>query len=352
MLLWGAGVVVGTLLTPGLRRHLRTRWPWIGGAIALAIFSPNLVWQVQNDWATAQFFQNISEGMLAAIPRPLFVAGQLLYAHPFTAPVWVAGLWRLFRGSARPFRVLGWLYVVAFSLLLIKQGKPYYLAGAYPALFAAGGVQLESWIPARARLARGVVIGALAIGSALAMVVGLPILRVQTIDETVGAVLGRVVPPIALTHDLHDEFGWREQAETAASVAAKLPSDERAHALVLASNYGQAAAMSFFGPEFGAPPVASGHMSYHLWPPALTPRVVIAIGYTDDELEGLFGSVRHAAVIDHPLAVPWQRSIPVYVCRQPRIPWPELWNSLKRFRHRTPTSEQPFVLELEPTLSR
>ena len=352
MLLWGAGVLVGTLLTPSLRKHLKTPWPWLGGVIAFAVFLPNVIWQVQNEWATAQFLRNVSEGTLAAIPRPLFVAGQLLYAHPFTAPIWIAGLWSLFRGSARPFRVLGWVYVVAFAVLLIGHGKPYYLAGAYPALFATGAVQLERWISARSRVARAAVIGALVIGSALAIAVGLPVFRLEAIDKGVGALLGRVVPPIALTHDLHDEFGWREQAETLASVAANLPAEDRSEALVLAHNYGQAAAVSFFGPELHAPPVASGHMSYYLWPPARDPRVVIAVGYTKAELKPLFDSVEQAATVDHPLAVPWQRSLPVYVCRGARASLPETWPSLKRFRHRLARNDLPQVLELEPKRHR
>jgi hypothetical protein len=43
------GLVAGVLLTD-LRRHLRSRWPWIGGAIAVLVFLPNLVWQWRHEF--------------------------------------------------------------------------------------------------------------------------------------------------------------------------------------------------------------------------------------------------------------------------------------------------------------
>ena len=39
------GVLVGVALTRETRPVLRTRWPWLGGLIALAMWAPNLVWQ-------------------------------------------------------------------------------------------------------------------------------------------------------------------------------------------------------------------------------------------------------------------------------------------------------------------
>ena len=76
MLLWGAGIAVGMALTPSARPQLLTRWPYIGLAIALAIFAPNLVWQHEHAWPTLEFIRNAREGMLARVPRVLFAAGQ------------------------------------------------------------------------------------------------------------------------------------------------------------------------------------------------------------------------------------------------------------------------------------
>ncbi|WPL14373.1 MULTISPECIES: glycosyltransferase family 39 protein [Thiorhodovibrio] len=36
-------------------RALRTRWPYLGGLIALLVFSPNLLWNAHNDWLSLRF---------------------------------------------------------------------------------------------------------------------------------------------------------------------------------------------------------------------------------------------------------------------------------------------------------
>jgi hypothetical protein len=73
MLLWGAGITVGIVLTPSARPQLRTRWPYLGLLIAFLLFAPNLLWQAQHDWATLEFVRNARHGTLARIPRALFV---------------------------------------------------------------------------------------------------------------------------------------------------------------------------------------------------------------------------------------------------------------------------------------
>src|SRR5262249_9193812 len=58
--LWlGAGIGAGLLLTPA-RRQLATAGPWIAGAIALALFVPNVLWEIANGWPTVEFIRNAS----------------------------------------------------------------------------------------------------------------------------------------------------------------------------------------------------------------------------------------------------------------------------------------------------
>jgi 4-amino-4-deoxy-L-arabinose transferase-like glycosyltransferase len=44
------GLAIGLALT-GWRQQLRSRWLWAGGALALLIWAPNLVWNAQHQWA-------------------------------------------------------------------------------------------------------------------------------------------------------------------------------------------------------------------------------------------------------------------------------------------------------------
>jgi 4-amino-4-deoxy-L-arabinose transferase-like glycosyltransferase len=335
MLFWALGLAVATAVIPGLRADLRTRWPWLGAALAILIFSPNLAWQLENDWATLEFLQAIRSGTLDRIPRALFLGGQVLYMNPLAAPIWIIGLVALLRDSRPSRRVHAVVFLTALVALVLLKAKPYYLAPAYPVLHAAGGIWLAGRLEDR-RWSLGAISATLAAAAAGAALVTLPILSLPSLNGIVAKVLGWAVPPVALTHDLHDEFGWPEQARAAAEVAATLSERERAHAVLLTGNYGQASAASFFG-EGALPPAVSGHMSYHLWGPTTRPaEVALSYGLAREQLLGLYRDVREQGRIHHPLAAPGERELPVFVCRSPRRSLAEAWPELKRYGHGAP----------------
>ncbi|NRA43742.1 MAG: glycosyltransferase family 39 protein [Oligoflexales bacterium] len=78
MLLIGP-VFLSSLVFAG-KRQLGTRWPYLGGLIALLVFSPNLLWNHQNDWLTWRF--QLKHGL--AQQRAQLVAGQLPSAQKAT----------------------------------------------------------------------------------------------------------------------------------------------------------------------------------------------------------------------------------------------------------------------------
>jgi hypothetical protein len=302
--------------------------------IALGLFAPNLIWQARNDWATFEFLREISRGMLADIPRALYVGGQVVYMNPLALPVWLGGLWFLFSEAGRPYRLFGWLFLTVFSVQLALQSKPYYLAAAFPPLFVGGGILVERASTARPWLGRVAAVQA-GLGVLVGSVLSLPILSLEATDRLLSRTIGWAVPPIALTQDLHDEYGWVEQAQVVARVQQQaLGAEAGARPMVLTRNYGQASAIQFFGPRLGLPPAASGHMNYHLWGmPVAHPTSVIAYGLPLETLRRLFEDVRVVGHIDHELAAPHERHLPVYLCRAPRRPLGESWALLKRYGH-------------------
>lgn len=326
MLLFGPGLCLGLLAT-SLREQLRKPWIWLGGAVALAIFAPNLVWQAGHGWPTVAFLWNMNRTVLSHVSRGLFLAGQLLYMHPFLVVVWGVGLVWLLRQKQAGERTLGFVWVGALAVLLLTRGKPYYLAPAYPALFAAGGTALERWLGTRGR---AVLVAWLAVGSTLSLSLGLPLLPLWQIDRMTQTLFGWAVKPTDLTHDLHDEFGWPEQAEVVTRVVDMLSPEERRHAVILTSNYGEASAVAYFGHDL--PRVVSGHMTYYLWGHGPdSPSVVIAYGMPRRSLTPLFEHVEQRARIHSPLAM--ESDLPVFVCSSPRRPWVSIWPTLRRYYH-------------------
>jgi hypothetical protein len=332
--LWGVALALGILASP-MRRALVSLWPWAGIAMAAVLVLPNFLWQVENGFVSLEFMQNLRREVLAEQGRGLFLAGQILYFHPLAVPVWVAGIRFAFsdRGrAARPFAVL---FIGMGLFLLVAGGKPYYQASAYPPMLAAGSVALESWLGQRPRLRRALVGSLVSTGIALAALT-LPALPITIVDRAIGAVLGWVVPPMALTHDMHGMLGWDEHAAAIDSVYRMLPAVERDRATVLTRSYSQAAAINLLRRN-PVPRAVSGHMTYFLWgADGDRGEVLISYGMSRAFLDHNYRTCQEATRIAAPLARPGDTDLPVFVCRQPRRTMVELWPQVRHIGHAPP----------------
>jgi hypothetical protein len=129
-----------------------------------------------------------------------------------------------------------------------------------------------------------------------------------------------------------DMFGWRNQVAVVASVYRSLSAEDRSRAAILASNYGEAGAIDYFGPAYGLPRAISPHNNYYLWGPGtFSGDVVIAVGMDTEKLGLLFADVQRVATISDPYAIPDENNLPVYLCRKPRLPLSQAWARLKFF---------------------
>jgi hypothetical protein len=328
------GIGFGVLLTP-LRAHLRTRWPYLAVAIAIALFLPNIVWQIRNDWPTLRFMIDLNSSTMGGISILQFVLGQFLYLNPFTAPVWIAGLVLFFRGGGAPYRPLGVLFAVVAVLLLAAKSKVYYLAPAYPMLLAGGGVVFERFASRKGRAwARPATVGLLLASFAALAPLSLPIMSVQTADRVAEIVtFGAMESSREITGDLHGMFGWEERVETVAKVFYSLSPEERDTTVIFGAGYGVAGAIDHFGGAYGLPKAVSNHLTYHYWglpDKPITTFVFAGVPTANPQLRSLFADVSPAAETVLENVDPSDRIFSVTVCRSPRMEAHEMWAKLGR----------------------
>jgi Dolichyl-phosphate-mannose-protein mannosyltransferase len=315
------GLLVGVVLA-GPRRLLRNTYVWAGAAIALVLWSPWIVWQVEEGWPQLDVSRSIAAGESASSePWWLMVPFQVLLVSPLLAPVWIAGLVRLVRDPAvRDFRFLAWAWVVLAVVFMASGGKPYYLAGLLPALIAAGATPTQRWLERGSRRLRKAAFGAaLGLSAIVGAIVALPVLPA---DQT--------EPVVAVNEDVGETIGWPEFVETVADVHRELPNAERA--VILTDNYGEAGAIDRYGPALGLPPAYSGHNAYWDWgPPKGRGGPVIAVGLEPGDLTATLRDCRPAARIDNPDGVEnEEQGNLVTVCRSPVEPWSQVWPELRQ----------------------
>ena len=332
-LYFGAAVALAILMSP-LRRELRRPAPWIALLLALAIGSPSIAGQLALDWPVVAQMRDLQAAQLARVTPWDFAAGQLLFG-PATLLALLGAAVLLFAHWARPFRATGLACVAAFVLLALMRGKPYYYGPMYPTLFAAGAIALTR-VPrlARTRVTVAMVL-VLAYGVAL-LPVGLPFLAPEPMSRYADALgIGAVTRTnrgdrLALPQDYADMLPWEAQAAAVARVYHALPPEERAEAVIVADNYGEAGAIDFHGPRHGLPPAVLPASSYWFFGPGPKPgRVVVTIGVDSADLAEFYDSVTVAGRITaSPYVVGEERDVPLLVGRAPRTTLQAIWPTL------------------------
>jgi hypothetical protein len=335
MLFFGSGLAVGMLFTPARRQFFRI-WPWLGAVIASLIFLPNLLWEVRNDWPTIRLLHHVIGGKYSHVSAWDYIWQQTLLAHPLAAPIWILGLWFLFRDAqGKKYAVLAWAYLTVLAEMIVLNGKIYYLAPAYVMLLAAGAVWIEQRaLPRTGAWLKPAIVAPLLIGGIIAAPLAMPILPVNAIIKyarfwDVQAIHVENVPQGELPQLFGDMFGWQEQASSVASVYHSLPAGERGKAALLAYNYGEAGAIDYFGPRLGIPKAISGHNQYGFWGPrGYSGEIVVAIGYTEPQLRQYFAEVSPAEHVSPLHALPEESDLTIFICRQSREPLSKMWPRL------------------------
>ena len=333
--LFGLGLAVALVATRAGRYHLRTPWPWLGGALALALTFPNLLWQHAHGWPTAEFIHHNNAWNRRGWTAAGFLLLQTLSTGPALGLVAMGAWWAGSPRGTPGARVGLWIAGTTAVTLLLLRGKAYYLGPVYPWLVAAGSVAVgeltrrmaTTWTEAGwiHWLRPGVVL-VLVLGVLLLGPVALPIVP---LGQLAGSWALRLNP------DLARHVGWPELVAQVAAVVDGLPEAEQARVTILSVHYEGAAAIEHYAPAFAARlPVVSPHNNYWLWGPGeREPQTVVVVGaWQQGWQEELFGRVERVATIVTPDGVTndWTGR-GIFVCRQPRRPLRAAWSELKNF---------------------
>ena len=306
-------LISAILLTPQRKIFLNKAWLLAAG-IALLIFLPNLIWQINNQFPVIRHMKELKDTQLDFI-NPFDFTLQQLLIHATASVIWITALFiYFFSRSLRQFRFLGIAYILLIVLLIFLQGKSYYSFGAYPVLFALGGIALSRLL---SHLPGGLQYASLAIiliPSLLILPIVVPVLSFNTtlqFFEFTSNKLNLKFPVKwedqelhATTQDYADMLGWEELAIGASKSFDLIPESDREHTTIFANNYGQAGAIDRFRKKYNLPATVCLNSSYALWSPeSIKTRHLIYINdeYPDD-LHPAYKKVIKVAEIENPYA--------------------------------------------------
>jgi 4-amino-4-deoxy-L-arabinose transferase-like glycosyltransferase len=237
-LFFGVSILLWLVLVPNQRHWLSTPWPYLGGLVAFAVFSPVIVWNAEHDWVslikqlgrargdafTLQYLIEIVPVQVGLATPPIFVLG-------------VAGLFAPAYGS-RPARVL--LNVMIFPLFLYflwhslhARVEGNWLGPIYPAfaIAAALAVKKIEW--------RGAMRPLIDISRWLALPFGIGLFVLVGLQAAFGVVPLHRDPSARLLG-----AGWRDLAADIEAMRTRLG----ARCLIV-DNYGLASWLAFYLPQ-------------------------------------------------------------------------------------------------------
>ena len=334
MAFWVAGLIVAVLIT-STRKYLRSKWLYFGALIAFLIFLPNLIWQIQHNFIAFEYLKAIHTRDISWGRAAEFLPEQLyLTTNPLSLPIWIIGLGlTLFSASMKKFRALAWMFLTTFVLFLVNQGRGYYTAPSYVMLLAVGCVGIENWL--------------INMGSEIKRRIGFGALwATQIIGAVIGVILMKPIAPVnsalwdfstSVTDDLFTEMiGWQDLTKQVAGIYQSIPEADKPGTVILAGNYGEAGALDLYGDAYGLPRVISGGNSY--WYRGYgepDPETVIVVGFDGTYAKNYFSSCSYSDTVTNSYHVRNEETIyhtSLYVCREPRKPWKELWQDMQWYQ--------------------
>jgi hypothetical protein len=304
--------------------------------VVFLLFLPNLVWLIQHHFPFLEFERNSRASGSRILRGPIpFLADQAIILGPMLAPLWIAGLaWLFMARQARRFRFAAIAASAVIVLLLILQAKNYYVAPIYPLLFAAGAVALEHATRSRTWM-RPVYVVPIVISGVLLAPLVMPILPVprflayHRLWRGFTPVRFENQPETPLPQYFADEFGWEEMARQTALAYNALPPVERKQTAIFANDYGQAAAIDYFGPRYSLPAAIGRNESYWLWGPrGYTGSSAIVLGSDGKGDRTHFKTVEAVGQVDNPYSRPDER-FTLFLCRGLSPELHALWPRLK-----------------------
>lgn len=296
-----------------LNRHI------IGAAIvAIIIFLPNIIWQLNHHLPVITHMKTLQKQQLDYIKPSDFIAQELL-VNGVALFIWLTGLiFLLFSFRLHKFQFLAIAFVLIFTFLLVMNGKSYYLFGAYPMLFAAGAFGFERWLKTSGYVIRGLVIALFTVPNLLLFPMVLPVLPLdqtlaffrfadQNLSFTRFAVTWEDHKLHKTTQDYADMLGWDEMTAKVAKAWQSLTPEQQKHTQIFADNYGEAGAIHLLGKQYNLPEVISLASSFTLWAPDnLDGQYII---YVDDQgggnintFKSCLESYRKVGEVENPLA--------------------------------------------------
>jgi 4-amino-4-deoxy-L-arabinose transferase-like glycosyltransferase len=245
-----AAAIILSLVFSKHRKVFAEKKFYLAAITGIIIIVPNIWWQNNHNWPVIHHMKELQETQLQYLNPVGFLMEQIMMLFPAIL-VWIGGItWLLKQPN---WRFLAFTYFFVIILLMLGSGKGYYALGAYPVLFAAGGVAWEQWIHKR-MWKRYALSGFILLFTLLFIPLLLPVWKPEKLAKfykAIGIAKSGVLKwedgkDHSLPQDFADMLGWKELTEKTEKFFQTLPDSTKKNTIVFGRHYGHAGGIKYY----------------------------------------------------------------------------------------------------------
>ena len=325
-----AVAMIVALLISQHRSILFSKYFIYGVLLGFLIILPNLLWQHFHHWPIVRHMTELQRYQLSNNSLGGFFLDQLLMCLA-SAIIWITGLIMiLFLPQERKFRFIAYAFLLVLAIIMAGRGKSYYTLGAFTMLFAAGGYAMEKYFSNKLVFINYIVILLAIVTSSLALPLELPYASFETVRKLCDPETGMVPQRWedgeihSIPQDYADMTGWKELTSIVVLAYNQLDENQKEKCTIYAENYGQAAAVEFYGHQYGLPEPISFNDSYLLWAPdSISDGPFIYINHEVGDIDELFNDYPEMGRVNNEYFR--ENGLMVLLCTNPKEGWKEFY---------------------------
>ncbi|WP_310789246.1 glycosyltransferase family 39 protein [Alistipes sp.] len=251
---------------------------WIGLLIFLVLITPNLCWQIKNQFPAITHFSQLYDSQLNRLSMGGELKKLFLFSNPFTMIFWLPGLFAIpFISKFKRYKLISFALCCSFVFLFCAKGKWYYFFPVVIGAIPLGTVFFERLLQKRKWIIYAY-LTVLGLTGVYLLPQGIPIIKLQRFIELYHKKPnkdGKI--PLAFDNYYSTEI-WTRILNVVNKTYIELSSEEQEKCFILGRHYSMAGAMNLLGKKYGLPQAFSLHSSFEWMPEFDKGAVIIAIG--------------------------------------------------------------------------
>ena len=322
--------VSSLLLFKSTRQALIKQIFWWNIIVFILLISPNIIWQIVNDFPVLKMFDRLYETQLDKQTPSEVLQGLLMALNPLTLLITIPAIISMFHRSMKSYRPLTGAILLSIIFLALSQGKGYYFYPIALTILPFGGVFWEHIIlPKRKWLIYP--IGILLSTGVILIPFGMPVFPLESYLKHDYPYENRVIVNGGQFNvrfeERYSKEKWSVTIKELKNVYDSLPNPEKNSTIIWGKHYAQAGAVNLFNERYDLPKAFSLHGSFYNWmPTGEMPETIICLGYNvGDFFNEYFEDVIKVKTIYNPYSENEEELHQhIYICKKPKQTFDEL----------------------------